>query len=66
MFNFPWLQVQRDMPGWWSTDRLRVIKQSFALIDADGADTLYIQEAEELFRHIITVYLAVESVDPMG
>lgn len=49
--------IQREMPEWWSQDRLWLIKTAFLYLDADGAGSLDIMELEYTLAYIIKVYI---------
>jgi len=55
--------IQREMPEWWSQDRLWLIKTTFLYLDADGAGTLDIMELEHTLAYIIKVYITAVPYD---
>lgn len=55
--------IQREMPEWWSQDRLWLIKTAFYYLDADGAGSLDIMELEHTLSYVIKVYITAVPYD---
>jgi hypothetical protein len=55
--------MEEQMPEWWSTDRLRLIKTTFAFLDEHGLGSLAITDVEAVLVYLIKVYVAAVPYD---
>jgi len=55
--------IETQMPEWWSTKRLRLIKTTFAILDENGVGSLDINDVETVLVYLIKVYVAAVPYD---